>query len=250
LQGRAKWWSFVIMSSSRLPDDLSGTVDAPSSSERLFPGDRLSALHWLGLILAAVLVVLFALPSLLRRPYDEGTPESVNNLKQLSLTLADFDDDYGRFPDASTVAAVQKATGTTFPLGDRSSNELFRQLIASTAKSESIFWAWTSFTPRKPDNDLSSEKALSKGECAFTYIAGLSRADPGDTPLAMSGVIPGTWNFDPKADKKSAAVLFIDGSVKRYPLDKDGNVTLSGMNFFDPRQPHWHGKVPDIKWPE
>ena len=238
------------MSSSRPPDGLSGTVDAPSSSERLFPRDRLSTLHWLGLILAAVLVVLLALPLLLRKRVDEGSPESVSNLHQLFLAFTDFANDYERYPDASTIPAVQKATGTTLPLGDQSSNAIFRQLVATTAKSESIFWAKTSFTPRKPDNDLIGEKVLSKGECAFTYIAGFSPSDPGDTPLAMAGVIPGTWNFDPKADKKRAAVLFRDGTVHRFPIDKDGNVMLNGMNFFDPRQPHWQGKVPDIKWPE
>lgn len=238
------------MSSSRPPDDLSGAGDVSSSLERLYPKRRLSALQWLGLILAVVLVVLLALPLILRRRPDEGMPESVTNLKQLSLALADFDDDYGRFPDASTIPAVQKTTGTTLPLGDQSSNALFRQLIAAEIKSEAIFWAETSFTPRRPDNDLSSAKALLKGECAFTYIAGLSPADPGDTPLAMSGVIPGTWNFDPKANKKRAIVLFIDGSVKMYPINAAGHVEINGMNLFDPRQPHWHGKAPDIKWPE
>jgi hypothetical protein len=237
------------MSSSRLPGDASGEDDAPSSSERHFPKDRLSVLHWLGLILAAVMLALLVLPVVLRKRVDEGTPAAIINLRQVHLALLDFAEDYGRFPDASTIPAVQKNTGTTLLLGDQSANELFRQLFAVGNKSEKIFWANTSFTPRKPD-DILGEKTLLPGECSFTYVVGLSPTDPEDTPLLMAGVIPGTWKLDPKTNKKRGTVLFIDGSVKSYALDKDGHIMLNGMNFFDPRQPHWHGKQPDLKWPK
>ena len=237
------------MSSSRLPGDVSGEDDAPSSSERHFPKDRLSALHWLGLVLAAVMLALMILPVVLRKRVDEQVPPGFYQLRQIHLALHEFAEDYGRFPDAATIPAVQKNTGTTLLLGDQSSNELFRQLFAVGHTSEKIFWVDTSITPRKPD-DILGEKTLLPGECSITYVAGLSPTDSDDTPLAMAGLIPGTWKFDPKANKKRGTVLFIDGSVKSYALDEGGHIMLNGMNFFDPRQPHWHGKQPNLKWPE
>jgi hypothetical protein len=194
------------------------------------------------------MLALLVLPLVLRKRVDEQVPAGFYQLKNVSLALHEFAGDYGRFPDDSTIPAVQKNTSTTLLLGDQSSNELFRQLFAVGNESEKIFWTNTSFTPRKPD-DILGEKTLLPGECSFTYIAGLSPTDPEDTPLAMAGVIPGTWKFDPKTNKKRGTVLFIDGSVKTYTLDKDGHIILNGMNFFDPRQPHWHGKHPDLKWP-
>lgn len=237
------------MSSSIPPGVVSEPADVPTRPEEPYPPSSLAVGHWVGLVLAAVLVVLIALPLILRKRIDEGTPAGIINLKQVSLALADFADAYGRFPDASTIPAVQKATGTTLYLGDQSSNDLFRQLIAVGNKSEKIFWANTSFTPSKPD-DVLGEKTLLPGECAFTYVAGLSPADPPDTPMAMAGVIPGTWKFDPKTGKQRGYVLFVDGSVKSYPIDKDGQIMLNGMNYFDPRQPHWHGRPPVLKWPK
>jgi hypothetical protein len=91
---------------------------------------------------------------------------------------------------------------------------------------------------------------LKKGECAFTYIAGLSFSFDPTAPVLIAPVVPGTWKFDPKPFDGKAVVLRIDGSAKAEPIDKHGNVMIGGMNLFDPRQPYWHGKAPDIKWPE
>jgi hypothetical protein len=63
-------------------------------------------------------------------------------------------------------------------------------------------------------------------------------------------VVPGTWKFDPKPLKGKAVVFFTDSSATALPIDKNGDVILNGMNLFDPRQPFWGGKLPDIKWPE
>jgi len=175
--------------------------------------------------------------------------EAINNIKQINLALIDFDNDYGAYPDASTIPAVKAATSTTLSLGSSTSNELFRQLIAAGTKSEKIFWAKTAGTPRK-GTDILGADALKKGECGFTYIVGLSSSSDPNTPVAMVPVIPGTWKFDPKPFKGKAVVLRIDGSAKAEPIDKNGDVMIGGMNLFDPRQPYWRGKAPDIKWPE
>ncbi len=66
----------------------------------------------------------------------------------------------------------------------------------------------------------------------------------------MIPVIRGTWKFDRKTFGGTALVLFLDGTAQRLPIDKNGDVILNGMNLFDPRQPFWRGKAPDIKYPE
>jgi hypothetical protein len=173
-----------------------------------------------------------------------------SNIRQVHMALFDFEDDYGTFPDASTIANVRFVTSTTIPLGSANSNELFRQLIATdTANDEKIFWARTESAPRQP-NDILGADTLKKGECSFTYIAGLSSSSDPTAPVAMAPVIPGTQQFDPKPFNGKALVLSIDGSAKAEPIDKHGHVMIGGMNLFDPRQPYWRGKKPEIKWPE
>lgn len=122
-------------------------------------------------------------------------------------------------------------------------------MIATGTRSEKIFWAQTSPTRRIP-NDVLGADALAPGECAFTYIVGLSPTSHPDTPILMTSAIPGTWKFDPKPFKGHAVVFFTDSSAVPLPIDKNGDVLLNGMNLFDPRQPFWRGKAPDIKYPE
>jgi hypothetical protein len=175
--------------------------------------------------------------------------EASSNLRSLGLTLFAFEDEYGRFPDASTIPAVRAATSTTLSLDNSSSNDLFRQLLATVGKSEKIFWAKTSKSSKKP-NDILGADALVPGECAFTYIAGLSSSGDPDTPIVMAPVIRGTWKFDPKPFDGQAVILRLDSSATALPIDKNGDVIVNGMNLFDPRQPFWGGKPPDIKYPE
>lgn len=200
-------------------------------------------------LLLIVLAGLVNTPMMFRSRRPADRTEAINNIMQLNLALIDFDDEYGSFPDASTISAVQAKTATTLSLGVSSSNELFRQLIVAGTKSEKIFWAKTASTPRKP-NDIFGADTLKKGECAFTYVAGLTTASDPSAPLAMTPVIPGTWKFDPKPFEGKAVILRVDGSAKTEPIDKNGDVMIGGMSIFDPRQSYWHGKAPDIKWPE
>jgi hypothetical protein len=201
----------------------------------------------------AVYFLAIALP-FSRAPTRKHTARTLSTaqrtLAQVHLALLDFDSDDGTFPNASTIADVKFVTSTTLPLGSVNSNELFRQLIATdTAKSEKLFWAPTGSTPRQP-NDILGADTVKKGECSFTYIAGLSSSSDHTAPVAMAPVIPGTQQFDPKPFNGRAVVLRIDGSAKAEPIDKHGDVMIGGMNLFDPRQPYWRGKAPDIKWPE
>ena len=187
----------------------------------------------------------------LRGPRHLSSTEAINNARQVHLALFNFDADYGRFPDGSTIAAVKADTGTAVTLGTSSSNEMLRQLLVTVAKSESIFWAYSAITPRKPDQVMNGSHALEKGECAFAYVAALSSSSDPATPVLMAPVDPGKRCFERRKDyQNKAVVLFLDGSAKTFPIDKHGKVQVSGMDIFDPRQPFWGGKAPDVKWPE
>ena len=211
----------------------------------------MSGILWLGGI-SILLLFVFVLPILTGRSRGHGSDltEAIHNLKQVNLALIDFDDAYGAFPDTSTISAVQAKTSTPLSLGSKSSNDMFRQLFAAgTASSEKIFWAKTEGTPKR-GNNLLGANTLMKGECAFTYIAGLSTSSDASAPVVMTPVIPGTWKFDPKPFSGKAVILRADLSVRSEPIDKNGDVIIGGMNLFDPRQPYWSSKPPDIKWPE
>jgi hypothetical protein len=172
------------------------------------------------------------------------------NLRSLHWGLMSFDADYGRFPDASTAGDVKTSTSATSPLGSSTSNELLRQLVATHVRVESVFYAPSSVCPRKPDNRVGAD-ALTKGECAFAYVAGLSSAVRADTPILMAPVLPASKRFERRWDMdRSAVILLLDGSVQILPVDSRGEVILNGMSILDPRQPFWGGKAPDIKWPE
>ena len=179
--------------------------------------------------------------------------QAVSHIKQINLALFDFDADYGRFPDAATIADVRSKTRTTLLLGTSTSNDHFRQLIAAGMAAETIFWAEIPATPRRPDGILGAD-ALKKGECSFAYVAGLCTSDALDTPVVMTPMVPGTLRFDSTArdfgDK--AVVLRIDGSAKAEAIKTStGEVLMpGGKTLFDPTSPHWHGKAPNLKLPE
>jgi len=199
---------------------------------------------------AGVLVVKFGSRGFFKKA-DANGMQALVNAKQVFIALLDFNNDYGKFPEASTMAAVKTATGTTLPLGASSSNELFRQLIAAGHKSEQPFWAKSTHTPLPPDNIISGRHALEKGECSFAYVAGLVPASTPDKPFLFAPMDPVTKCFERRRDYRECAVIvFVDGSAIFLPIDKHGQVEIGGMNLFDPRQPFWKGKAPDIKWPE
>jgi hypothetical protein len=174
---------------------------------------------------------------------------AISSLKLVNMELINFDHDYGRFPDASTIASVRAATGTTIALGDRTSNELFRQLIAVRNTSEKIFWAPSPGQRRKP-NDVLGTNALAKGECIHSYVAGLSTKNDPEAIVVMALMIPGTTRFDPVPYDNRAVVLRVDGSAAAHALGKDGHINIYGNDALDSSMPCWNGKAPDLKWPE
>lgn len=207
----------------------------------------------IGLILF-LLLVWMTTPVVIRAKKKSDLTEAVSNLRQIGLALFEFDADYGRFPDSSTAIDVKDATLTSLALGTTSSNDYFRQLIASEiCQKEFIFYARTP-TSKKPDNVFDGSNALEKGECAFAYIAGLSWNSMTETPVVVLPLVPGKKLFDTKVSQRyydgKAVILRVDNRVIVLPIDKSGHVWLNGKDLFDPSQPFWGGKAPDVKWPE
>ncbi len=159
--------------------------------------------------------------------------------------------EYGGHPSAATATKLKYHTGTTLTLGTAYSNDFFTQLlVANMTQSERMFYA-PSRASVKPDELFGNDAtALAHGECGFAYIAGISRTDPPNTPLAFGPVSPGTRHLDPKANNGKCAILRIDDSVMQADLDAAGNIIINGMDLLDPRQPFWYGRKPDVKWPK
>jgi hypothetical protein len=222
-----------------------------SPTEAPLPKRPISNRAILGALLMVIVITMALLYWLLTSRLEKAAnlSNAHGNLRDVTLQLLSFEDEYGRFPDSSTAIAVKESVGTRLPLGDSSSNQLFRQLIATVGKSEKIFWAKTTPTGEKPDNNIDSAKALAPGECSFTYVAGLSSADTG-APVIMTPLIPGTTRFDPKPFGGKALVVFIGTSSTAIPIEPDGRVLVNGRDLFDPAQPYWRGIPPDLKWPE
>ncbi|MEO5914020.1 MAG: hypothetical protein ABIS50_07280 [Luteolibacter sp.] len=197
-----------------------------------------------------LLLLLFVLQKM-GRMRDHGEREIYNNARQVGMALFEFETEYGHFPESSTVAEVKRKGGSLLTLGGHSSNDLFAQLFAAgIAQSESMFYA-KSKASKKPDAIWNSDATvLAHGECGFAYIYGLASTGDPDTPLIFGPVIPGTTTLDRKSNDGKAAVLRMDNSVTRLPIDSSGKIIYKGMDLLDPRQPFWHGKAPDVRWPK
>ena len=190
-------------------------------------------------------------PMTIRSRKKSDQTEAVSNARQIGLALFEFESEYGAYPNAVTVAAVQKATGTTLPLGTKTSNDFFRQLIGGNfTSSERMFYASKIPGVRKPDDNITGTEALKKGECGFAYLLGARVTDNPMRPLVAAPMIPGTVRFDPKAYEGKAVVLRMDNSVTSFNIDKDGHIRIEGMLFMDPTNPIWDGHPPLIVWPE
>ncbi len=203
-----------------------------------------------GIPIAFVLLIAIMVPLIQNNMRSASRVHALSNLRVIGHVLLEFESQYGRFPDASTLPLIKAQDRTGLIFGTKTSNDYFRQLLATVTKAEKIFFADILTRTFYPDDITEGSKALEKDECSFSYIPGLSSTSPLGTPVVVTPLVPGTQKFDPKPFGKMATVLFTDGSVQALPIDKNGDVILNGMNLFDPRQPFWRGKAPDIKYPE
>ena len=211
-------------------------------------------MRWLIWVGVGSMVLLLLLPALMRSKSTSGgdQTEVASNARQIGFALFEFKNDYGEYPNRDTAAEVRRKTGSTLSLTDKTSNDLFAQLMAGQfTQTEKIFYANAKSSIKPDDNWNSDAKALAHGECAFAYIMGVdSNGDP-ETPIAFGPVIPGTKTFDRKANEGKVVVLTIGNTVPSFPINSAGKVIMGrSLDFLDPRQPFWHGKTPDVKWPK
>ena len=203
----------------------------------------------------AVFFLAILLPYLVRKPNLGHRAEAVSNAKQVGLALFTFQEDYGSYPSANTAAMVRNNNpDATASFGNASSNDFFRQLIASgMIDQERPFYARIAGC-RKPDNVLTGTRMLEKGEAGFAYVVSHAACKEKDIPLVITPLAKGKLRFDDRSANKffygHVIVLSADNSVVLHTLNKDGRVILNGKDFFDPSQPYWHGIPPKVAWPE
>jgi hypothetical protein len=189
-------------------------------------------------------------PHVIRCPKNSVQTEAISNARQIGLAMFEFESEYGKFPDETTIAAVKSNTESKLPLGTKTSNDFFRQLIASNmTQSERMFYAKVDGVT-KPDDSIGGSAAIAKGECGFTYFLGATDTSNPNRPIVVTPMIPGTDRFDPKPFKGKVVVLRSDNSVTSIPIDEYGHVILDGKNMMDPHHPIWEGRAPSIAWPD
>jgi hypothetical protein len=215
--------------------------------------------NWLvggGTISILVVLLFLTAPLTIRSHRNRDQSDAVSNARQIGLAFFEFDAEYGKYPDASTISAVSKDAATELnlsklSLGTKSSNDYFRQLLAAGyTRSEKMFYARI-LGAKKPDDDINGAEALKKGECGFAYLSGLSSVGNPSRPLVVTPLIPGTDRFDPKPFDGKAIILKADNSVTSMNINKDGHVMAGGRNLLDRTNPVW-GKDDKfvITWPE
>ena len=225
---------------------------APPPSEEALRSRRWWRRIWITGTVSILLILLAGLsaPLVLRSRKKSDLTEAVNNARQIGVTMIAFQEEYGKFPDATTIAAVQSNTGSLLPMRTTTSNDFFRQLFAAgMTQSEAMFYSKIDGT-RKPDEIINGGHLLTKGECGFTYFLGAKPSDNPRRPLVVTPMIPGTDRFDPERFKGKAVVLRLDQSVITLPIDKDGHARLDGINMMAPHHPIWDGHAPVIAWPD
>jgi hypothetical protein len=234
-----------------LPPPASHEHDPPPDTEPIRPRPYRRALWVVGMLLLFMLVICYIVPMIvISSPRSPGSRE-ISNIKQVGLALYNFEQDYGSFPDAGTVAEVRKRTGSTMSLGTRTANDYLRQLIAAEhIDTEKSFYARIKDS-RRPDNLMDGTHALEKGECGFAYIIGPGSSSLPSRPLLVTPLIPGTDRFDPRPFDGKAIIFWTDSAAIAEKIQKDGHVIdKSGNNLLDPANPVWNGKPPVIAWPE
>lgn len=203
------------------------------------------------LVLLMVATALFLFRGeIVRQAREADQAEAVGHLRAVGLALFEFEKEYGSLPGPDTIARVREKTGEEWELGTRTSNDYFRQLLATDiADSEVIFYN-TSCTVPKVDNVYMAGYALEKGECGFAYIPGGSSRDDPARPLACAPMISGTGRFDREVFNGMALILPASGVPVVMPIDRKGHVILDGKNLMAPDHPVWKGKPPVIAWPD
>ena len=232
---------WIFQSCDEVPDD---------AKPRGMAGIRKSTLiGWLVFCLLGIGGAALLMPRIQKAGSGAVVVQIIGHAKHVHLALIEFDNDYGKFPDAETAAAVKARTRTDLRLGAANSNDFMRQLLAAGLGNEEIFYAPFDGS-RKPDDSWEKDRALEKGECGFAYIPGYSSSSNGGYPLLISPLIRGTDRVDARALHGKVVVMTISGGATTGTVDGEGHVIVFGKRLLDPANPIWEGRSPVIAWPE
>lgn len=202
------------------------------------------------LIIGVAMIAGLTAPLVIRQRKKADQTEAVSNARSFGLALMEFENEYGRFPDASTARRIAEETSAT-EISGSSSNARFRQLFqANITQSEQSFYAKAAGT-HKPDGDITGDQALAPGECGFAYVENIRTDDGIPRPLAMAPFVKGGTTFDRMPFDGKAVILWSDNSVRSVPIDRfTGEVMIDGRNLLDPSHPIWGGVPPTLLLPE
>lgn len=205
---------------------------------------------YLGIIVLIAMLAGLTAPMVIRQRKKADQTEAVSNARSFGLALLEFQNEHGRYPDASTARLVADITSTPEITGS-SSNARFRQLFqAGLTQSELMFYAKSDGT-RKPDGIITGDQAIAPGECGFAYVENIRTDDGVPRPLAMAPFVKGRAEFDPMPFYNRAIVLWSDNSVRSLPIDRiTREVILDGQSLLDPAHPIWGGVPPSLLIPE
>ncbi|WP_221284987.1 hypothetical protein [Haloferula luteola] len=209
----------------------------------------------MAVVLGAVLILLVGVlvPYLKEQRKVVARTRGIGNCKQIGMYLIMFDQEFGKFPDEGTAAEVSRSTRSDLDFSGRSSNAIFRQLVAIGAENEMIFYCEHPEGSRRPDGRIDRDHALEPGETGFSYVVNLSFAgDPQRTILASPMVTSKKDRFDAEPYRGHAITLRIDGSVVASRIDESGRALEDdGKSIFEsgPRTV-WGEMMPEIWQPE
>jgi hypothetical protein len=217
-------------------------------------------LLWIFGFVVLIALVTVAAPVLIKQKKAADRTTALSGIRQIGMSLFEFDSDYGSFPDDATALKIPEKQRAGYKLTGDHSNDYFRQLIVVGLKSERPFWCKTSFSPKKPDDDSTPSKALQAGEVGYSYImAGPGEGqntsgDPG-RPLvvAPSYQAQADWTFDFETYDGRAIVLKLDNSAAALPLDPATNFARTGITGrylqTTGKDTPWGGMTPVLKAP-
>ncbi len=190
-------------------------------------------------------------PMVIRQKLKARQISAISNLRAIGISLFEFKREYGKFPDSETAAAIKRKLGSPLTLADRTSNDVFVQLIASEICWTEIIFATHTKATKKPDNDwFSDATALESGETGFAFLSQLSKNDNPSTPVVLGPMIPSKQIVDAEAFEQRSVFLKLDNSVSAGPINHAGKIVIRDSDILDPKHPLWNGKAPDVKWPK
>ncbi|OYV05544.1 MAG: hypothetical protein CFE26_11030 [Verrucomicrobiales bacterium VVV1] len=183
------------------------------------------------LVVIMIIAALAALsaPMLINQRKQADLVTATSNARQIGQALLEFDNQYSSYPDQSTAQAVQDATGTQLSLTGNTSNDMFRQLLATgIAPSEELFYVKTPYTKKADNVFTTADRALSPGENGFGYLMNGNVAISSSNsarPIAVTPLLNAQTDgqFDASTFNAKAIVLRIDNSAVAYtirPTDK------------------------------